>query len=63
MHVSNVPNVVGSCIVLYNICEIYGDHFWEDDIEVTQTRSSSASVLISNSITVSCIRDAIRDYL
>ena len=43
MHVSNVPNVVGSYIALHNICEIYGDHFWEDDIEITQTRSSLAS--------------------
>ena len=35
VHVSNVSNVVGSCIVvLHSICEIYIDHFWEDDIEL-----------------------------
>ena len=24
-HVSNVPSIIGSCVVLHNICEIYGD--------------------------------------
>ena len=61
VYVSNGPNFVGSCIVLHNICEIYGDHFWEDDIEVTLTKSSSASVSTSSSTTASCIHDAIRD--
>ena len=63
VHVSNVPNVVRSCIVLHNICERYGDHFCEDDIEGIQTRSSSTSVSTSSSTTASFIYDAIRDYL
>lgn len=24
--VSNVPSIVGACVVLHNICELYGDH-------------------------------------
>ena len=51
VHVSNIPNVIGSCVVLHNICEIFGDHFWEDNIEVIQTRSSSASVSTTSSTT------------
>lgn len=63
--VSNVPNIVASCVVLHNICEMYGDdclHEWVATDELSDSTGSSASISTS-STTASTIRDAIKDSL
>lgn len=75
-HVCNVPNIVASCVVLHNICELYGDFCHDDwivDVETTLSTSnilSSSSSSSSNSTATSTvsssatdIRNAIRDSL
>ena len=29
IQVKNTTTVVGTCVVLHNICETFGDHFWK----------------------------------
>ena len=49
MHIEDVPDIVGSCCVLHNICQIHGDSFddsWLDDsfdsdVSVVKTRPVS----------------------
>lgn len=75
-HVCNVPNIVASCVVLHNICELYRDFCnddWIVDVETTHSTSntlSSSSSSSSNSTATSTvsssatdIRNAIRDSL
>ena len=66
-HVSNVPNIIASCVVLHNICEIYGDlclHEWVVNEEESFLISSSSPTSIqTRNTTTSSIRDAIRDSL
>ena len=65
-HVYNAPNIVASCVVLHNVCELYGDQCQQDWIvSVTNTGTTSntcASSFISSS-TATRIRNAIRDSL
>ena len=62
---SNVPNIVGSCVTLHNICELYGDHCsdeWIIDEEgPTGIGATSASTQTGTAATE--IRDAIKDFL
>ena len=63
--VYNVPNIVSTCVVLHNICELHGDSC-EDEwmVEVNTTRSTGNSTATpTSSTTASSIRDAIRDSL
>ena len=30
MYVGNIPNIILSCHILYNICEVHGDMFNEE---------------------------------
>lgn len=68
MQVCNVTNVVASCVVLHNICELYGDHCrneWVVDTSTTQSPAGTSAYSLSatpNS-TATSIRDAIRDHL
>ena len=70
-HLCNVPNVVASCIVLHNFCEILGDNClpeWVIDNSSTafDCHSSSPSTPISGTAVRaagSLIRDAIKDSL
>ena len=60
----NVPNVVAACVILHNLCEMYGDHFqseWElsEDCEV----EVDASHATSRSQTASVIRNALAQYV
>ena len=66
-HISNVPNVVASCVVLHNICEICGDHCLQDWM-VEETASSGSTHTLSassssSSSRASSIRDAIKNSL
>ena len=31
MHLKNVPNLVATCLVLHNMCIIFGDQFWKNE--------------------------------
>ena len=68
-HVCNVPNIVASCVVLHNVCELYGDHCsddWVVNVETTRSASrntSTSSTSSTSSSTASSIRNAIRDSL
>ena len=36
LQTSNIPNVVASCVVLHNMCEIYGDHCLQEWVVNTE---------------------------
>ena len=63
MHIENVPNVVGACCMLHNICEIHNDTFIEDWLQdmnedgAYTIAANSSSVNICNDIT-----DALIEY-
>ena len=69
MKVDNATNVVASCVVLHNICELYGDNCRDEWVVETETTRSSAgtnanpSSSTTPSSTATSIRDAIRDDL
>ena len=64
----NIPYVVSSCVTLHNICEMYGDNFYEEWLPPeedppppdpsTSTRSTSRI-----EVDASAIRDVISMYL
>jgi len=59
----NVPNVVAACVILHNLCEMYGDHFqpeWELDNTVVDTDTSHTTGI---SETASSVRNALSQYL
>ena len=64
---SNVPNIVAACVVLHNMCEIYGDQCqldWivDDPSIASHLPDTSFSGSESNSrVTATRIRNAIRD--
>ena len=40
----NVPNIVARCVILHNICEMFGDHFqsqWESHEEPQQSETQT----------------------
>ena len=68
-HVSNVPSIVGACVVLHNICELYGDHCIQEWI-VNETCTCPTNPLPPLSATGSRnnsvaerIRNAIKDHV
>ena len=70
LQTSPVPSVVTSCVVLHNMCEIYGDHClqeWVNETSSPVSSPSSASVnsntTTGNSTAAAVIRDALRDSL
>ena len=66
MQVDNAVTVVGACVVLHNICEIFGDHCLKDwqhidcerDMHAAQHDTSRSTQAASSSI-----RDALKSYL
>ena len=60
----NVPNVVAACVILHNLCEMYGDHFqseWElSEYCEVETDASHAT---TRSQTASDIRSALVQYV
>ena len=64
VHTSNVPHVVGACVVLHNMCEVYGDHCPPEWIHnPTQQIQSSTPAATNTTVLAHRIRDAIKDYL
>ena len=46
MHIKHIPNVILSCCVLHNVCEIHNDTFneeWLQDVDLTQPDDTSSS--------------------
>ena len=46
VHLKNVPDLVSTCLVLHNICIIFGDTFWKSEWmrEATEEMHNSLSV-------------------
>ena len=62
MYVGNVPNVVLSCCILHNICEIHGDEFneeWIEDSELDQPDDTTTPAITQDGGTV---RDLLVNY-
>ena len=60
----NVPNVVAVCVILHNICEMFGDHFqWEWELLEDHSEILPDSSPKSQSQAASAIRDALTQYL
>ena len=63
-HISNVPGIVGACVVLHNMCEIYGDHCLQEwmvsDVSSPINHHPASSVICTNG---NSVRDAIRDHI
>lgn len=65
-HVSNVPNIVASCVAQHNICEIYGDHCLQEWVVHEESPSGPNTTSISTpacNTTATAICNAITDYL
>ena len=65
---ANVPNVVGSCVVLHNICEQFGDACLEEWLEAEQENTPThptptTAPVTTPAITEVQVRDAIMRYL
>ena len=61
----NVPNVVAACVVLHNLCEMYGDHFeseWELS-ERCEVEADTTTHGTSRNESASSIRNALAQYL
>ena len=60
-HLQNVPNVIASCVVLHNMCEMYGDHCADEWIEHgAGVQRSGCNHTVTGA---KAIRDAIKDFL
>ena len=61
----NVPYVVSSCIVLHNMCELYGDNCLDEWTNHSATESSNlvTTPTSAGSNVASDIRDAIMQHL
>ena len=63
MYIENVPNVVGACCVLHNICEIHNDVFNEEWLQDMNEDGADPIVASSNSVdSGNDIRDALTEY-
>ena len=58
----NVPNIVAQCVILCNMCEMFGDHFkseWELHEEPQQSEIRADLSQASRNQTASGIRDSL----
>ena len=63
MHIENVPNVVGACCVLHNICEIHNDTFNEEWLQdMNEDGADTIAASSSNVSSSNDIRDALIEY-
>ena len=63
---SNVPNIVATCVVLHNVCEKYGDNCLEErrqHDEYQQHPITSHTGHSSANEEANTVRDAIKDYI
>ena len=60
----NVPAVVATCVVLHNMCEMYGDNFCDEWASPQSAQSTdSRATTARNDSRSAMIRNAIKDYL
>ena len=60
----NVPNAVAACVILHNLCEMYGDHFQSEwELREYYEVETDASHATTRSQTASDIRSALVQYL
>lgn len=61
----NVPNVVSACVVLHNMCELYGDHCLSDWTVHTPTETAVPLSLprTNDTAVASTIREALKQHL
>ena len=62
-NLSNVPNVVASCVVLHNMCEMYGDHCDNEWIHHEESSRMQAANHHYISAGANDIRNAIKDFV
>ena len=64
-NIANVPNVVAACVLLHNMCEMFGDHCsdeWVYHEAPTATQASSIATSVRGA-SASVIRDAIKNFI
>ena len=62
----NVPHVVSACVVLHNMCEMYGDNClmeWVDNDSSTFPCDTSHSLITATPNNANIIRDAIMQHI
>ena len=62
----NVPNVVATCVILHNVCEMFGNHFCQSESYMKNNNKVSHTQIYpqaSRNQTASGIRDALAQYL
>ena len=64
MHIENIPNMVGACCVLHNICEIHNDTFNEEWLQDMNEDGADTIAASSSNSVGSCndIRDTLIEY-
>ena len=62
-NLSNVPNVVASCVVLHNTCEMFGDHCDNEWIYHEESSGMQAANHHYISTGANDIRNAIKDFV
>ena len=66
MQVDNATTAVGACVVLHNVCEMFGDHCLEGWEQINLDEDQFLSAQNDNDSSrqgASTIRDAIKNYL
>ena len=64
--ITNVTNVIAACVVLHNVCELYGDECHSDWVYETpqgNARLSTATATSLTTTTAGVIRDSLKTYL
>ena len=63
-NIANVPNVVAACVVLHNMCEMFGDPCADDWVYHEEPSTTQATSITCNYTGTSAIviRDAIKDF-
>ena len=62
----NVPHVVATCVVLHNMCKIFGDHCseeWTHRDDLQDSHSQSGCYTSTTSLHVCTVHDAIMQHL
>ena len=62
-NLQNIPHVVLACIVLHNMCEMYGDNCLPEWVDNTPQDMPIPVTTVPASTTDASIRDAIMQYL
>ena len=61
--ITNVTNVIATCVVLHNVCEMYGDECCSDWVHETPQGNARLSTATTTSLTTSTTAGVIQDSL